>query len=627
MKKVFPVFICFFFYSIQSYPQNRDWLWARGSSGAKPQEGNAIAADSAGNAYITGYFQGDSITFDSITLYNQGNSNMFVAKYSPTGNLLWATCATPSSHGIIQANSIATDANGNVFVTGFYQGDSIGFGGTILDGSVLGYWCSYIIKYNTSGNIVWVKTGIGTGNISSYSIAIDLNGNAYITGYFDADTITLGSTVLLHQSPLNADAFFIIKYDSSGNVLWAKTNQAGTNGEVWGTAVTTDKMGNAGVTGLFDAGTAIFDNDTLNSPAEQSIFTLKYDTSGNVLWARSAASTDAWTVGIAADGNNNIYICGTILAASITFDNIIINDSTNYTVCFIAKYDAAGNLRWAKGETGGNVISAGYNVATDVDNNVYFTGAFAGNSITFDATSLRTISPLSPNDVEPIFIVLFDPSGNVLCASALPSGGDDKYGFCINQRGEAYVGADFADIIFIVGGDTWLLTGPGDENIYVAKFSCTGCTPPPVSITVYGDTLSGLGAAYYQWLLNGTPITGATSSVFIATIPGSYSLQVTDTSGCVSVSNPVIISEITQPKADNNIIIYPNPSSGNWQVTVSDDLIGSTAQIFDATGRIISRLPITQSKSLISLPGISTGIYEIRFSSPRCTEVRKLIKL
>ncbi len=150
--------------------------------------------------------------------------------------------------------------------------------------------------------------------------------------------------------------------------------------------------------------------------------------------------------------------------------------------------------------------------------------------------------------------------------------------------------------------------------------------PAPVTISVSGDTLSAYSANSYQWLLNGSPINSATSSIYIANASGTYTLQITDSNGCTATSSPIVISGIANQLPESAITLFPNPTSTSWQLTVSDELLGSIAQVFDATGRLVFQSEIRSAQSTINLPNAASGVYELRITSNEFEVVRKLVK-
>ena len=169
-----------------SYGQSPTYLWAKRAGGTDTDKGSSVATDANGNILVTGVFYSSSITFGTTTLTNAGGSNMYIAKYDAGGNVLWAKSAggTDSNGGY----SIATDANGNIFVTGEFRNSSITFGTTTLTNA--GYYDIFIVKYDVGGNVLWAKSTGGTDWDEGRSVASDANGNILVTGIFVSPSIT-----------------------------------------------------------------------------------------------------------------------------------------------------------------------------------------------------------------------------------------------------------------------------------------------------------------------------------------------------------------------------------------------------------------------------------------------------
>ena len=157
--------------------------------------------------------------------------------------------------------------------------------------------------------VVWAKAAGGTGTDEPYGIATDATGNIYITGNFGSSSITFGTVTL--TSP----GFFLTKYDANGNVLWAKS-AGGSAYSNSGNAVATDASGNVFVTGSFPSSLS-FGTTTLTNTDNPDIFIVKYDASGTVLWARGSTSSSggdySYGGGIATDANGKfkIFLCRT----------------------------------------------------------------------------------------------------------------------------------------------------------------------------------------------------------------------------------------------------------------------------------------------------------------------------
>ncbi len=138
-----------------------------------------------------------------------------IALFAQNEDWFWAKKAGGTSNE--SGKSIAVDDNGNSYVTGYFYGSAT-FGTTTLSGSGI-----FVAKMDSNGNWLWAKQAGGLYSGYSYGIAVDANGNSYVTGYFSGSA-TFGTTTLTSSSEYYSD-IFVAKLDSSGNWLWAK--QAG----------------------------------------------------------------------------------------------------------------------------------------------------------------------------------------------------------------------------------------------------------------------------------------------------------------------------------------------------------------------------------------------------------------
>ena len=365
-----------------SLAQTPDYLWAKSAGGTSFDTGNGVSTDTNGNVFVTGSFKSSSITFGTNTLTNAGGRDIFLVKYDANGTVLWAKSAggTSDDYGY----GVSTDTNGNVLVTGYFESSSITFGATTLTNA--GNSDIFIVKYAPDGTVLWAKSEGGTSWDYGNSISTDANGNVLVTGYFQSSSITFGSTTLINTGSIYTDDIFIVKYDTSGNVRWAKS--AGGTSYDSGRSVSTDTNGNVFVTGYFQSSSIIFGTTTLTNAGNSDIFIVKYDASGNVLWAESAGGTsDDYGYGVSTDANGNVFVTGYFDSDTITFSSTTLTNAGASDI-FIMKYDASGNILWAE-SAGGNSSDVGYGgVSTDANGNALVTGYFYSDTITFGSTTL-----------------------------------------------------------------------------------------------------------------------------------------------------------------------------------------------------------------------------------------------
>ncbi len=377
MKKIIVLNILILF-SAATFSQTPHFQWAKGSTGNNNDNAYGVATDPSGNVFIAGYFISSTITFGSFSLTNAGSQDIYLVKYDASGNVLWAKSA--GGNGFDDAFSVATDLSGNVFITGMFSSPSINFDTvslTNLSGADM-----YLAKYDANGNALWAVNTGGSGYQSGQSVATDIAGDIYVAGIFVSPTISFGSTTFnnagLHD-------MFLAKYKSNGALVWARS--AGGTDQDLAASVTTDVSGNVYVTGNFESPTLSFGSVTITKRDTCEMFIVKYNTNGTALWARNAGTTNADDINcVVTDPRGNVYVTGNFSSHTMTFGGTSINNSGSDD-WYILKFNTGGNLLWAKSEGGTNNDDA-FSIATDADGNVYVAGDFFSSSITIGTTTM-----------------------------------------------------------------------------------------------------------------------------------------------------------------------------------------------------------------------------------------------
>ena len=246
-------------------PLVEQWVAVYNGPGNGYDGGNDIAIDSSGNVYVTGESKGSSTGRDYATI-----------KYDSAGNQLWEV---RTYNGPVNSNDCATkiaiDSSGNVYVTGWSVGS-----GTGHDYAT--------IKYDSSGNQLWVARYNGPGNNTDHArgIAIDSSGNVYITGW------SVGSGT--------GQDYATVKYDSAGNQLWVKRYNGPGNGYDGGNDIAVDSSDNVYVSGY-----------SVGEDTGWDCVTIKYNSAGSELWVRrynGPDNADDCGHAIAVDGSDNVYV-------------------------------------------------------------------------------------------------------------------------------------------------------------------------------------------------------------------------------------------------------------------------------------------------------------------------------
>jgi hypothetical protein len=491
MNSIYASIVLFFFLSA-AQAQTPTWEWARCAGGSTGSAGDGIGADANGNIYVVGRYGIGSVAFGSDTLTANNYYHIFITKYNSSGDVIWSKSA--GGGGFVYVNGIKTDGYGNTYIAGYFSSDTIILGNYTLT-RTSGPGNSFIAKYDSSGTMLWAKSAKGRYNYIS-NISVDGNDYVYATGsFYDSVVVFDHDTLRSYGANLN---LFITKYNSSGDVIWAKTT-GGSFGNKWSTAVSTDGFGNAYITGRFRSSNIVFGNDTLqNKGYHDYVFIAKYNPSGKLVWARSSGGTaNSTDTKISTDINGDSYITG------MTDDSTVISfgtdsiSNTSYPF-FIVKYNALGNEIWMKG---GNAISGEIRgITADRNGNAYITGTFI-RTIVFGSD---TLSHAEDNSA---FIAKYNSAGSLSWAESVGKPGNVC---CININsdiiGNLYLtGALNSTILTSVFGTDTLTASNTLGNAFLAKIANSSSVVTSMDrIVVYPNPSNE--TFYFHGIQNGASI-------------------------------------------------------------------------------------------------------------------------
>jgi hypothetical protein len=483
------VSVCVFFCaSAVSIAQLPSFGWAGAMVGnGYANTGFAICTDQKGFVYTTGIAGGYTIDMDPGPAVKVDSCKAaritFITKTDPAGNLVWGHLLKNGSGPEENCGiAIATDASGNVIVSGYYEG-TLDFdpGPSTYDLTAAGSSDIYLLKLNVSGNFIWAETFGGSGDDYATDMATDGFSNIYLTGSFsgvaDFDPGPGTHTV----SCDNFSDVFLLKCDQAGSLLWART--MGGPGLDSGTGLCLSAAGQVIVGGMFQ-GTADFDpgpsTKTLTVQDNNfGAFIAGFGQAGTFSWAKGlTGSGTAYLYGLASDPSGNIIVSGGFVG-TIDFDPGIqsynVNPGPNMSV-FVAKYDPSFSLQWVRHpETPGGNGSWGYGLCSDGAGNIFAIGNFYGPMVFKKGWGVDSLSSVG-ND---IFLWKIDPAGKhdwvVGLGGIIDSKGHwpEDYGAAITTDNAGHIystgryshGADFDP-----GPATYSLAAD-DANIFVYKLT------------------------------------------------------------------------------------------------------------------------------------------------------------
>jgi hypothetical protein len=298
-----------------------------------------------------------------------------------------------SVNGGEQGHKVITDASGNVYVIGQFDG-TVDFDPSpaVANLSAPAFTQDiFVAKYDSYGAYIWAFNLGGTNNQAfANDIVLDPTGNyLYLTGSFQGTVDFDPSPAIANQSVVGGEDAFLAKYSTStGAYQWAFKMGGTLNDEGYGVAC--DAFGNVYVTGAFET-TVDFDPSAatfnLTSGGLNDVFIAKYSSAMGFLWAGRIGGTQTdYGYGIKVDASN-IYITGSF-AGTADFDPsaTTVNITSNGNLdAFVGKYTLAGVYVKAF-KIGGTLADNGYALALDASSNIYVTGSFQ-NTADFDPSA------------------------------------------------------------------------------------------------------------------------------------------------------------------------------------------------------------------------------------------------
>jgi len=384
--------------------------WVRQIATPQWDLGWAVAADGLGNSYFGGDTDGNLLgEYDG-----NDDEDIFVVKHDAAGNQVWLTQIGTTS--LEHSHSIAVDAAGSTYLSGFSAGD--------LDGATPGGG-PFIVKLDTAGDVAWIKQFASAEDIRVTTLDVDPAGNIYAGGNNDAGAV-------------------VSKFDTMGNELWR--SQIGTTDAKIGYRIAVDDLGNTYASGETTLG--------LTGPTAggTDVFVIKVDTLGNTVWtAQMGTSADDDARSVAVDSAGNTYVGG-YTAGDTDYEAIL------------AKFDADGNPAWMRTITA-SIDVYGDGVAMDDSGDVYITGGTIGEI---------GDNPAGGMDV---FLAKFDSTGNEMwIAQAGTTSYEYGYGVAVGPSGVFVSGSTFGSFGGPAAGemDTFVMKFAGPVGDFNGDHAVTG---------------------------------------------------------------------------------------------------------------------------------------------------------
>lgn len=447
MRKIYSILLTLA--STALFAQNPHWEWVTGVEAAYAEPAQALATDAAGNMYTYASFTEDIITEDyELINPNPETRESYFAKLDNQGQVVWVNKV--GSAGFDTIWGLDADADGNTYVTGTYTN------GIIIGGTTMGGLGTFFAKFNTNGELVWIKYG----SFSFMSrLKVDTDGYIYATGDFQSN-FTYDGTTLSYPNKTS----FIVKLDPNGDLIWSDVFEGPQsnedNNQVFDIEI--DNTGNVFVSGIFDHDQIVFGDVELNSAFSGNYFLVKYDANGVAQWGKTSGNNNCANVpwDITLDNTGNVYLTGNY-CNTITFGDTTLTANTGSRF-YIAKYDTLGEFEWVKTSAQGpfNVI---HSADIDEDGNLIIGGTF-GQAVDFGNDVALT------SETEAQYVAFYNAEGIAQWAVATSEINSNNT-VCVKAMGNNVIyTAGHMQIPSLTFGDvTYNKTGNNFYNIWLGK--------------------------------------------------------------------------------------------------------------------------------------------------------------
>jgi len=418
-------------WSTITFAQAPKWSWATTAGGSGNDDVISSANDISGNLYVLGAYQSSSINFGDTTLYNfPTRSKVFLIKYSPTGQLIFAK----KIDGPVYRGKMIIDKHNNIYVGAEYSETVILGNDTITDN--FSGDCSNLVvfKMDSLGNVLWDK-GFGSSSCDDcLGLGLDKSGNIYMGGTFAGDTLIFNHDTLIKTGIAGSRDVYLAKIDSNGTVVWARSVKG--NDDETGGELSIDTTGNIYTCGQFSSYSINIGGTILYNSGDVDIFFTKYAPDGNLIWAKRITGPSSLVLvpRITTDSHNNFYINGVSNTNLINFAGTNVSNPVGSWNIFVAKFNQNGAYIWSKFFTS-SFYKIPQNITVDETDNTYMTGCYFGN-ITIGGNTFNIDSSHQMD----AFITKLDPSGNIMWAKSFGGNGNEyPQQISVNSLGNIFI--------------------------------------------------------------------------------------------------------------------------------------------------------------------------------------------
>lgn len=631
------------------YDSKGKLIWVKVLIGIGDGNVHHIDVDSVGDIYVSGEFS-DQTDFDpsANTVFKNtndpGHEDIFFAKYSSTGNLIWVH--NVGGWGADEVSAMQVSADGNITMEGEVDmtfNDSID-----VDPGAGSFWFKkkpqtttslFFLQYNNGGSFQWGKQfGWGSGDNHIADVSIAPNGNLNICGRFRGTTDFEPGPVTVNRTSNGFSDAFYGRYQPDGEMIQVRT--FGTSHFDNAEAIATDAAGNIYITGEYEdtmdidpnAGVQMLPYNWDEITRRNAMYLAKFNGSGNLVWAKSISQVNSFTSGdLLMITPDNKLLLGITTTGNIDVDFDAAQQ--NYSVLnwdnVLVKYDLDAHYmeHFAIKADG---LPAEINTATYGNNNDLFLGGviaditYFSDNVVFDGFTQAT-------DYTG-FMVRYatGPANDAVCTATQLTVNAPAITTTNNNAGSDNISAGVCfDDDTVTSGVWFSFVAPQVGKAVITTYYTNGMDDSQIAVfeSIPANDCNGL---FTEISCNETPnevSAMAIDSVFGLTPGSTYYILVdgnNDNSGSFNIDvtafDPTGINDVFE---QSNISIYPNPSTGLYNVKTDGHFTNYT--ITDISGRIVAENNSGTNNFTIDLSNNAPGMYFISLKNSANVITRTLV--
>lgn len=615
-------------------------IWGTYFGGSSIEYCNGSGIDAQNNVYITGQTLSTSniATNGVYQTTLSGNTDMYLAKFDNSGNLLWGTYFGGSNFE--QSFAIFVEPNGAIYISGDSGSNSgvasVGshqsaYGGGIDD--------CVLAKFSPAGQRIWSTYYGGNQHDFANCVTVDNSGNVVIGGHTESSNT--GSCIATAGAFNTAFTFFadgfVAKFNTNGVRQWGTYYGEAGNEEVWG--VSTDAPGNVYFTGFT---TSLANISTAGSHQQMfgggtvDAFIGKLAATGNILaWATYyGGSADDQGVAVEVGLNGLIYIGGnTGSNSNISTPGSHQQGPASAEDVFLTCFNSSGVRQWGT-YYGGTSTDYIYDLTLDPQLDLIICGqTLSTNSISVPDAYQPSIGMV--NTYDGYFAKIKSNGSSLVLGSYYGGGGNDaSKGVALDAAGKLFLCGETTTTLGLTTPGSYMPNSGGGGDAFLARF----CFSPKPQITPQATATLCLNDSYtltaqggfnsYFWNNFVTTNTVVISNL----LPGDYyyTVMVYDNYGCSGASDSVkvvvnnCLTSLEEINSTYNVSLFPIPAHD--QLCIEGIAENYTAEVFDASGKLVITEAVKTEKAQINTSGLSNGIYVLKCTLPNGICTKKFIK-